>query len=105
MLSLRARDDNARAGQIMTRISFTSTIQRHVSAPDLEVEASTVAEALERYFERYPGVRSYVLDNQGAVRHHMLVLADGRSIADRRRLGDRIEPGTELFIFQALSGG
>jgi len=89
----------------MTRISFTSTIQRHVSAPDLEVEAATVAEALERYFERHPGVRGYVLDNQGAVRHHMLVLADGRSISDRRRLSDRIAPNTELFIFQALSGG
>jgi molybdopterin converting factor small subunit len=89
----------------MTRISFTSNIQRHVSAPDFEVEATTVAEALERYFERYPGVRNYVLDNQGSVRHHMLVLADGISIGDRRRLSDRIEPGTELFIFQALSGG
>ena len=89
----------------MARISFTSTIQRHVRAPDLEVEAATVAEALQRYFARYPGVRDYVLDNQGAVRHHMLVLADGISIADRERLSDRIEPGSELFIFQALSGG
>ena len=89
----------------MSRISFTSNIQRHVSAPDLEVEANTVAEALEAYFERYPGVRSYVLDNQGAVRHHMLVLADGLAIAERQRQSDRIEPGTELFIFQALSGG
>jgi hypothetical protein len=35
----------------------------------------------------------------------MLVLADGISIGDRQRLSDRVEPGTELFIFQALSGG
>ena len=89
----------------MTTIRFTSTIQRHVSAPDLEVGAGTVGEALERYFERYPDVRNYLLDNQGAVRHHMLVLADGISIGDRQRLSDPIEPGTELFIFQALSGG
>lgn len=89
----------------MTTIRFTRTIQRHVSAPDLEVEAATVGEALERYFDAYPGVRSYLLDNQGAVRQHMLVLADGISIADRRRLSDPVEAGTELFIFQALSGG
>jgi molybdopterin converting factor small subunit len=89
----------------MTTIRFTSTIQRHVSAPDLEVEAGTVGEALDRYFDRYPEVRSYLLDNQGAVRHHMLVLADGVSISDRQRLSDPVGAGTELFIFQALSGG
>ena len=89
----------------MARISFTSTIQRHVRAPDLEVEAGTVGEALQQYFDRYPMVRNYVVDNQGAVRHHMLVLADGRAIADRERLGDAIEADTELFVFQALSGG
>ncbi len=89
----------------MTTIRFTHTIQRHVSAPDCEVDATTVGEALERYFERYPGVRGYVLDNQGAVRHHMLVLKNGLSIADRERLSDTIEPNTEIFVFQALSGG
>ena len=49
----------------MTWIRFTSNIQRHVTAPDFEVEAHTVGEALARYFIRYPAVRHYVLDNQG----------------------------------------
>ena len=89
----------------MTRISFTSNIQRHVDAPRLDVEARTVGEALECYFENYPGVRSYVLDNQGAVRHHMLVLLDGISIGDRQRLSDPLGEDSEIFIFQALSGG
>lgn len=89
----------------MTRISFTSNIQRHVAAPPLDVEAHTVGEALESYFERYPGVRHYVLDNQGAVRHHMLVLLDGIAIADRSDLTDPLYPGSDIFVFQALSGG
>ena len=88
----------------MTTIRFTSNIQRHVSAPDLEIEATTVADALNHYFDRYPEVRSYVLD-KGAVRHHMLVLADGLSITDRRHLSDPVQPDTEVFVFQALSGG
>ena len=89
----------------MTSIRFTSNIQRHVIAPPLEVEARTVGEALERYFERYPGVRGYLLDNQGAVRHHMLVLLDGVAIGDRSRLSDPLAPDSEIFVFQALSGG
>jgi len=89
----------------MATIRFTGNIQRHVSAPDLEVAGTTVGEALDRYFDRYPGVRGYVLDNQGAVRHHMLVLVNGLSIRDRRRLSDPVESDAELFVFQALSGG
>ena len=89
----------------MARIRFTSNLYRHVGAPDLEVAAATVGEALARYFERYPAVRSYVLDNQGAVRHHMVVLHNGVPIADRRRQGDVIAPDAEVFVFQALSGG
>ena len=89
----------------MTSIRFTSNIHRHVSAPNLEVEARTVGEALDRYFEQYPGVRGYVLDNQGAVRHHMLVLLNGIAIRDRVGLSDALDPGSEIFVFQALSGG
>lgn len=89
----------------MISIQFTSNLQRHVSAPAFEVEAATVGEALNRYFEHYPEVRGYVLDNQGAVRHHMLVLLDGVSIGDRRHLSDPLHADSEIFIFQALSGG
>ena len=89
----------------MTRISFTSNIQRHVEAPEFDVEARTVGEALDNYFARYPEVRHYVLDDQGAVRHHMLVLLDGISIGDRRRLSDPLAADSEIFVFQALSGG
>ena len=89
----------------MTSIRFTSNIHRHVSAPSFEVEAQTVAEAFDYYFEQYPGVRDYVLDNQGAVRHHMLVLLNGMAIRDRARLSDAVAPDSEIFVFQALSGG
>ena len=89
----------------MTSIRFTCNIHRHVSAPSFEVEAQTVGEALDRYFEQYPGVRDYVLDNQGAVRHHMLVLLNGISIRDRKNLSDALDADSEIFVFQALSGG
>ena len=89
----------------MVSVRFTSNIYRHVGAPDLEVDAGTVGEALERYFDVHPDVRSYVLDNQGAVRHHMLVLLDGTAIRDRQRLSDPVPAGAEIFVFQALSGG
>jgi hypothetical protein len=64
-----------------------------------------VAELFDRYFTSWPGVRGYVLDDQGEVRHHVKVLVDGRNIKDRRKLTDRINPDSEVYVFQALSGG
>jgi hypothetical protein len=50
-------------------------------------------------------VRGYVLDDQGEVRHHVKVLVDGRNLRDRRRLSDCVGVDSEVYVFQALSGG
>ena len=89
----------------MANVHFTQNLARHTECPSAALEAETVAELLERYFERWPGVRGYVLDDQGEVRHHVKVLIDGRNIKDRRKLTDRLTINSEVYVFQALSGG
>jgi hypothetical protein len=89
----------------MAHLHFTQNLVRHTQCPTAELPADTVGQLLERYFESWPGVRSYVLDDQGEVRHHVKVLVDGRNIKDRRKLTDRINPTSEVYVFQALSGG
>jgi hypothetical protein len=64
-----------------------------------------VAELFERYFESWPAVRGYVLDDQGEVRHHVKVLVDGRNLKDRCKLTDHLQQSSEVYVFQALSGG
>lgn len=89
----------------MASLHFTQNLVRHTECPSATISAATVAELFERYFERWPGVRGYVLDDQGEVRHHVKVLVDGRNIEDRRKLSDRIKNDSEVYVFQALSGG
>lgn len=89
----------------MARIHFTQNLQRHVECQDREVPGSTVAEALEAYFTENAEARSYVVDDQGALRHHMLVFVDGRPVRDRLHLADPIAADSELYVMQALSGG
>jgi molybdopterin converting factor small subunit len=86
-------------------LHFTQNLTRHTQCPSAALEAATVGELLERYFESWPAVRGYVLDDQGEVRHHVKVLVDGRNIQDRRGLTDRINSDSEVYVFQALSGG
>jgi DNA polymerase I-like protein with 3'-5' exonuclease and polymerase domains len=89
----------------MATLHFTQNLIRHTQCPTADIRAATVAELLDRYFETWPAVRDYVLDNQGEVRHHVKVLVDGANIRDRRKLTDCLNPDSEVHVFQALSGG
>jgi molybdopterin converting factor small subunit len=89
----------------MPVVHFTANLRRHVSCPTVTVEGATVREALARVFEQNPKLRGYVVDDQGAVRKHMNVFIDGVQIRDRLELGDRVEPSSEIYVIQALSGG
>jgi len=86
-------------------IEFTANLKRHVECPTEVIEATNLAECLEAYFSRWPGVRGFILDDQGAVRHHVKILIDGRNIRDRKNLSDTVEPTSQIHVFQALSGG
>ncbi len=89
----------------MPTIRFTPNLHRHVECPDAVVEGTTVTEVLDAYFAEHTQVRSYVLDDQGALRHHMMLFIDGEPLSDRRGLSDPMKSSSELYVVQALSGG
>lgn len=89
----------------MAEVVFTPNLRRHVDCPTVQVAGSTVREVLDRVFVDNPRLRGYVLDDQGALRRHMVVFVDGAQIADRDRLGDPVGPAAEVYVMQALSGG
>ncbi len=89
----------------MAVVRFTPNLHRHAPCPDLTVEGETVAAALDHYFSQHEAVRGYVLDDQGAVRHHMVIFVDGIQISDPATLSDSVSADSEIFVFQALSGG
>lgn len=89
----------------MVQITFTPNLQRHVTCPPREVVGRTVREVLESIFAVNERARGYVLDDQGALRKHMMIFVDGRPIRDRVRLTDLVPESAEVYVMQALSGG
>lgn len=89
----------------MPRIQVAKAFRRHVECPDLTVDGSTVHDALEAYFQSHPAVRSYVLDERGAVRKHVVIFVGDDQIVDRSEQSDAITGDSVVHIFQALSGG
>jgi hypothetical protein len=89
----------------MARVVFTNNLQRHVACPPAEVSGRTVREVLDAAFATNEQARGYVLDEQGALRTHMLAFVNGRQVEDRDNLSDPVPPGAEVYIIQSLSGG
>lgn len=69
----------------------------------LEVDGADVASALDQVFARHPNLRGYVLDEHGAVRHHLTLFVDGVALRDKAALWQPVRQ--DLHVMQALSGG
>lgn len=89
----------------MARLHFTPNLERHLGLNLLEVEGATLSQALEFAFQRLERARSYVMDDQGHVRHHVAVFVDGVLVQDRVGLSFPIAETSEIWLMQALSGG
>lgn len=89
----------------MATLVFAASLRRHVDAPAARFDGATLREALDAYFAVHPQVRSYVLDDQGAVRKHVAIFINGTLIGDRAGLTDPLRASDEIYVVQALSGG
>ncbi len=90
----------------MPTVKFTSNLKRFY--PDLapvKSQASSVPELLEEINSLHPGIKDYIVDEQGRLRKHVNIFIGDKLIDDREGLSDEVKDGTEVYIMQALSGG
>jgi len=68
----------------------------------IEVEASTLGEAIAELDRRFPGITFRIVDEQNQIRPHMNVFLGEQSVRD---LATPITGTAEIYIVGALSGG
>jgi molybdopterin synthase sulfur carrier subunit len=71
-------------------------------AKAIDLEASTVGEAIAALDRRFPGLAFRVIDEQNQIRPHMNIFLGEDKVRD---LATPIPPGAEIYIVGALSGG
>jgi hypothetical protein len=89
----------------MPTVEFTANLAHQTHAPKCRVNGTNVHECLQAVFDQHPTLRGYVLDDQSAIRQHVVVFIDGTAIRDRRTQSDPVKAESELFVMQSLSGG
>lgn len=67
----------------------------------LEVDAATVAEAIERLDEQWPGLRDRLCEPGPVLRRHINVYVD----RERAALDTQLEPRSRVDVIAAISGG
>lgn len=68
---------------------------------ELEVEAATVNEAIDRLNEQWPGLRDRLVEPGPALRPHINVYVD----RERGGLDTTLEPASRVDVIAAISGG
>jgi molybdopterin synthase sulfur carrier subunit len=89
----------------MATVRFTESIQRHVQCPTRDIAGATLRDVLEGYFADNERARGYVLDDQGALRHHVAAFVNNVVVRDKRTLAEPVPADAEIYLVQALSGG
>ena len=90
----------------MPIVRFTSNLKRFY--PDLipiNSNAKNIYGLLDDINGNYPGIKDYVVDEQGMLRKHVNIFINNHQIKDREQLTDPILEQDEVYIMQALSGG
>jgi hypothetical protein len=89
----------------VARIAFTRHLDSVGPTDPAPYPGATLAEVLDAVAADYPRLKSYVLDDQGRVRKHIAVFIDGELRPREAALAAPLDDASEVYVFQALSGG
>jgi molybdopterin converting factor small subunit len=86
----------------MPRIVLMGSIRQQAGGIDaIVVEGATVRAAIASLEKQHPALKSWVADEQGALRRHVKLFRAGEAVT----LDVALAPGDDLYIVGAVSGG
>jgi molybdopterin converting factor small subunit len=84
------------------KVLIPSALYSYTQSSQAEATGSTLDDVLVDLDRQYPGIRFRMIDEQQQVRRHIRIFVNGVST---NTLSQMMQPGDEVVILQALSGG
>ena len=84
------------------KVKIATPLLSYTGAREVEAEGDSIGALLDDLERRYPGLRFRLVDEQSRIRPHMRIFVNREAV---RGLDASLEPGDDVQILQALSGG
>lgn len=69
------------------------------------VQASTVADLIQKLDRQFPGIGDRICDESGRVRPLVNFFVNERSIVGSSGLATRLKPGDSIYVIPSIAGG
>lgn len=89
----------------MPAVMFTRHLRAVAPSEPVQCTGATLGAALNDALKKHERLRSYVLDEQGRLRHHVAIFLDSEHLTGKDILKTPVRPESEIYVMQALSGG
>jgi MoaD family protein len=90
----------------MVRIRIPLTLRRLTGHEEVvELNAATVADAVDAMHARFNGIRERLLDDRGGIRRSVLVFVNEEDIRFLQNEKTPLKDGDEISIVPAFAGG
>ena len=90
----------------MPKVIFTANLRRYTGGvTEIEASGERVCDLLHDLDEKIPGIRHYLVTDQGVLRQHVNIFVNSELVTDRAGLTDVLSPDSTVHVLQALSGG
>ena len=86
------------------KVRLFANLREYTGAKELELEAGTVKESLEKLCKKFPGLENMIFQG-GNIRPYMNVFLNGRNISELNGLVTALDTDDEIAIFPPVSGG
>lgn len=84
------------------KVLVPAALRSYTGAARVEAEGGTLQALFDDLDRRYPGLRFRVVDERGLLRANMRLFVNGIGVRD---LAQALQPGDDVAIVLALSGG
>ena len=72
---------------------------------DLQVDASTVEETLQKLDRLFPGLRAFILNESNELRRYVNIFVNGKDIRAGEGITTKLKEGDQVRIVPAVAGG
>jgi molybdopterin synthase sulfur carrier subunit len=87
-------------------VSIPAALREYVGdTSEVEVDASTVEEVLMKLDGGFPGLKSFVLNENGVLRRYVNIFVNKHDIRSGDGLGTKLKDGDRVHIIPAIAGG